>query len=342
MGRGLTTLTAVVVAMTLGPDAGAAQDRGLLARLSAEPDAPVTATDPAGLEARIRARLGGLDARTSLFARHLPTGREVAVRPDLPMNTLSVIKVPIMLRAFRDAEAGRLDPGARRLVEPGDMRRGSGLLQTFEPGLRPTVRDLVTQMIITSDNTATDMRIDEVGLERVNLLLDSLGLPGTRLKATTGELFRETWIDTDPSHASLGDREVYERGFPSDSGAAERFFALEGDSARWLGRSTARETVELLARLVEGDLAGPESTEAMMGILNRQFYATRLPRFARGVQVAHKTGDWPPYAGNDVGILFYDGGPTAVAVYTNQSRGSFLELERTLGRIAEELVAAWR
>ena len=52
--------------------------------------------------------------------------------------------------------------------------------------------------------------------------------------------------------------------------------------------------------------------------------------------MAHKTGDWPPYAGNDVGILYYEGGPTVIAVFTNQNTGDFIELESTLGRIAED------
>jgi len=82
----------------------------------------------------------------------------------------------------------------------------------------------------------------------------------------------------------------------------------------------------------------------MVGILQRQLYDSRLPRRVQwqGVTVAHKTGDWPPIAGNDVGILFYDGGPAIVSVFTNQNTGDFFELEETLGRIAEDVVEAWR
>ena len=79
-------------------------------------------------------------------------------------------------------------------------------------------------------------------------------------------------------------------------------------------------------------------------MLRDQFYSPRLPHFVRweGVSVAHKTGDWPPIAGNDVGIFFYEGGPTVVAAFTNQNTGDFMELEATLGRIASDLVRAWR
>lgn len=308
-----------------------------------EPEGPPPASADATLESRVRASLDSLKARTSLYARHIPTGREIAIRADEPMNTLSVIKLPVMVLAFRDAEAGRLDLDARRTVGPDDLRRGSGLLQTFAPGLQPTLRDLVTQMIVTSDNTATDMLIREVGLDRVNAWLAEAGYAETRLNRTTGDLFREVWIRADPANASLTDREVFERGFPRDSLASERSFALEGDSTRWLGRTTAREIARLLEDIQGGRLSTPEHATEMMEILEGQFYDTRLPRFLGSrARVAHKTGDWPPIAGNDVGILLYPGGPTVVAIFTNQNTGDFTALEDTLGRIALDLVKAWR
>ncbi|NNF25693.1 MAG: serine hydrolase [Gemmatimonadetes bacterium] len=315
----------------------------------AAPEEP--AADPAegstqtgSLEDRVTRRLEALDARTSLYAKHLPTGREIALRADVPMNTLSVIKVPIMARAFLDHAEGEMDLDSRVEVTPEDMRRGSGLLQTFAPGLEPTLRDLVTQMIITSDNTATDMVIRAVGMERVNALLEERGYDQTRLKLTTGDLFLETWTRTDPALDSMSHRTVYERGFPSDEGAGPRFFELEGDSTVWLGRTTAREMGRFLEEIHDAALAPEDASQEMLAILGQQFYTTRLPRRVRfqGVNVAHKTGDWPPYAGNDVGILFYEGGPTIISVFTNQNRGDFFELEDTLGRIAEDIVSAWK
>ena len=135
------------------------------------------------LSARIENRLDGLEASSSLYAKHLPSGREIAVRADRPMNTLSVIKIPVMVQAFRDAASGRLDLDTRYPIGSDDMRRGSGLIQTFSPGLNPTLRGLVTQMIITSDNTATDMVIEAVGMARVNQLLEAEGYAQTRFEA---------------------------------------------------------------------------------------------------------------------------------------------------------------
>ena len=295
------------------------------------------------LAARIEARLDALDAKTSFYAKHLPTGREIAIRADEPMNALSVIKIPILVLAYRDAEAGDLDLDERYRIRPEDMRGGSGLLRTFAPGVEPTYRDILTQMIITSDNTATDVVIGRLGQDRVNAMLAELGYEQTRLRATTGELFRALWELADPANASLTDREVFEQGFPSDPEAVGRTFEFEGDSTAWLGRITAREIARMLEEIEEGELASRESSDEMIGILRRQLYSSRLPQRLRGMaSIAHKTGDWPPYAGNDVGILFYEDGPIVVAVFTNQNRGDFFELEATLGRIAVDLVEGWR
>ncbi len=295
------------------------------------------------LASRIEASLDALNAKTSFYAKHLPSGREIAIRADEPMNALSVIKIPIMVLAYRDADAGALDLDERYQIQPEDMRRGSGLLQSFTPGIDPTYRDIITQMIITSDNTATDVVIKRLGLERVNTMLAELGFEQTRLRATTGELFRAVLALADPLNASLSDREVFESGFPSDPEAAVRSFGFEGDSAQWLGRITAREISGMLEAIQENELASPESSDEMISILRRQFYSSRLPQQLRGrASIAHKTGDWPPHAGNDVGIIYYEGGPTVVAVFTNQNQGDFFELEAALGSIAVDLVDSWR
>lgn len=289
------------------------------------------------------AQLDALSARSSIYAKHIPSGKTIELRADVPMNTLSVIKIPIMILAFRDAEAGKLDLGKRYTIRAEDMRRGSGLLQTFDVGLAPTYRDIIEQMIITSDNTATDIMIRTVGRDRVNAMLAELGFRETRLNRSTGELFREVFIAADPKNASMTDREVYERGSPNDPGAAARSFAFEGDSTKWLGRTTAREMAVMMEGILDAKYASKASSESMLGILRRQFYASRIPRRIQfRARVAHKTGDWPPIAGNDVGIIFYPGGPSVMSVFTNQNTGNFVELEATLGRIAERIVDDWK
>jgi beta-lactamase class A len=296
------------------------------------------------LEATVRARLDSLNAHSTFYAKQLSTGREVAIRADEPMNTASVIKIPVMILAFRDADAGRLDLDARYTIRAEDLRRGTGLLQGFAVGLQPTVRDLITQMIITSDNTATDIMIGKVGLARVNRMLDSLGYRNTRLQSTVGQAFRGLFEALDPKYASMTDREVFERGSPNDSGAARRNLAFVLDSSKWLGRTTAREISRLLEQIERGQLASQRSTTEMRRILRQQVYTSRLPQRVRfRITMGHKTGDWPPLLGNDVGIMYAPppSGPIVIAVFTNDNRGSFFDLEATEGRLAEDVLNAW-
>jgi beta-lactamase class A len=306
------------------------------------PPAPV-GLDSAALLATIRAILDSLPAETALHAKHLPTGREIAIRADRPMNTASVIKIPVMVLAYRDVEAGGpMILEARRLIGPDDLRRGSGLLQTFEIGLNPTWRDIITQMIVTSDNTATDILIAKVGRDRVNRMLDSLGYRHTLIQMTTGRLFRAVWESADTSLAALSDREIFDRGFPADSGAPRRMASLVADQRWWLGRTTARESSRLLEQLEKGELAGRRATEEMRVILRRQFYSSRLPARLRGrAAIGHKTGDWPPYLANDVGIIYAPSGPIVISAFATENRGRFEDLETAIGRIAELIFEAW-
>ena len=315
---------------------------GFLVLLPAAPAALAADDAVAALEKTVRGRLDALDAKSALYAKHLATGREIAIRADEPVNTVSVIKIPIMVLAYRDAEAGRLSLDERHVITREEMRRGTGILQSFAVGLNPTWRDLVTQMIVTSDNTATDILIARLGRERVNQMLDALRYRETRLRMTIGELFRGVWEQLDPKNASLSDREVFERGFPDDAAAPARYLSYVGDPSKWFGRTTAREMSLMLEQLEKGDLAGPASTEEMIRILKRQLYFSRLPQRIRfRASVGHKTGDWPPIIGNDVGLIYSDAGPIVVSVFTNQNRGSFFELEAAIGRIAEDLLDAW-
>lgn len=294
------------------------------------------------LENLVKARLDGLPARSTAHAKHLPSGREIEVRADEPVNTVSVIKLAIMVLAYRESEAGRLSLDERHTLTPEEMRRGTGVLQGFAPGLSPTFRDLVNQMIVTSDNTATDVLVAKLGLARVNEMLKSLGYAETRLQMTIGALFRGVWEAKETAYRTLSDREVFERGFPDGEGVEALYRAYVTDSSKWLGRTTARETSRLLESLQKGELAGPRSTEEMLETLKRQLYFSRLPQRIRSrVVVGHKTGDWPPLIGNDVGIVYAKSGPIVVSIFTNDNRGDFFELEATLGRIAEDLLFAW-
>ncbi|HEX5200443.1 MAG TPA: serine hydrolase, partial [Actinoplanes sp.] len=59
------------------------------------------------------------------------------------------------------------------------------------------------------------------------------------------------------------------------------------------------------------------------------------------VSVGHKTGDWEPQIGNDVGIVFAPGGPIVMAAFTNANMGPMWKLNAALGKVAEDVLNAW-
>ena len=78
----------------------------------------------------LEAELDRFPARTSIYLKHLKTGEEAAVRAADSFNSQSVIKVPIMVRAFQLADEGKLDLDERVTLRRADLRDGTGVFRT--------------------------------------------------------------------------------------------------------------------------------------------------------------------------------------------------------------------
>ncbi len=118
-----------------------------------------------------------------IHAIDLTTGQTFAVRDDLVFPQASAIKIPILLELFRRSEG---DPGLlRKRVELTDEVRtaGSGVLQVLtDGGSALSLEDYAIYMIMVSDNTATNVLIDELGMDAINELSAALGAPSTLLQ----------------------------------------------------------------------------------------------------------------------------------------------------------------
>src|SRR5215471_10641640 len=147
-----------------------------------------------GLTRLLEAELSRFPAKTGVYVKHMTTGEEAGVRDHEQFNSASVIKLTVMVIAYQMADEKRLNLDERVEMKKSDYRGGSGVLRSFSVGLAPTIRDLITQMIITSDNTATDLMIAKVGgVDRVNAWLKENGYTELRLVHTTYELFRQRY-----------------------------------------------------------------------------------------------------------------------------------------------------
>ena len=129
----------------------------------------------------IPARVRALPGTVCLWLENLKTGETVRVNPDAPVIAASVIKLAVLLEAFRRFDDGTLDPNETCAVRPEDKVPSCGALTYLHDGLEVTLRDLATLMIILSDNTATNILIDRLGIENVNRTLDAIARGQNRI-----------------------------------------------------------------------------------------------------------------------------------------------------------------
>jgi beta-lactamase class A len=151
--------------------------------------APVDAQDEhlAILSTRLQAELETLvhdyEGVAGVHVVDLTSGERFAVRDDFLFPQASAIKVSILIELFRRAES---EPGLlRKRVEMTDAVRtgGSGVLQVLtDGGSALSLEDHAIYMILHSDNTATNVLIDELGMDAINALSASLGAQRTLLQ----------------------------------------------------------------------------------------------------------------------------------------------------------------
>jgi beta-lactamase class A len=134
------------------------------------------------LSQRLTQEAAAVPAVAGLTILDLVTGRRVAVNGDEVFPTASTIKIHVLAQLFRRAEAGELDLSQRILVDRTMLVAGSGVLAYLEDQEQPTIRNLATLMIISSDNTATNLCIDLATMDGTNALLAQLGLEKTRVR----------------------------------------------------------------------------------------------------------------------------------------------------------------
>lgn len=281
---------------------------GLWAQTPAAPQAPL-----ARLQANIERITRSVNADWGIYIKCLETGEEISLDAGRQMDTMSVIKIPLMMEAFRQIEEGKFKLTDTITLKESDKRPGTGIIRSLDPGAVLSMKDLLTLMIIVSDNTATDLLFDKVGgPEAVNALMKQYGLPTTRAVAVGSAWFKAL------------------REAPSP-------MAFHQDGKHPFGLSSARDMGKLLEMLEQGKVVNPKASETMLQIMRGQVYSSRLPKYIVGARVPHKTGDFLPYIGNDVGVIEMPGKTVVIAVFTAHHYGIGANLEDAIGRIAEQV-----
>ncbi len=284
---------------------------------------------PNSLTDRVRALASQHHGDVALFAENLTTHESIAISPDTPVQTASVIKLAILYEALEQIRNGNAHWSDPITLKPEEQVPGSGVLLFFDTPLQLTFKDALSMMVSLSDNTATNLVIDHLGIARIDERIAALGLKNTYL-------YKKVFMPV-PAGTAL----------PSD-------FKTFG-----LGKTTAREMATVMTRLVTCDLGPKEGATAAsdgalcavaLHMLHVQFYRNAAPRYldglpgAAGDSIANKTGSLNAVR-NDVAAVSTRNGLVVLACFTynnqDQTWGAEQEGELTIAKIAREIVHAW-
>ena len=281
---------------------------------------------PSPLQARVEAVAAAHHGKVALFAENLQTHETVAIAPDTPVQTASVIKLAILYEALEQISAGKIHLDDRINEVAEDRVPGSGILTLLDAPRSLTFKDVLTLMIMMSDNAAANLAMDHVGIANVNARMAKLGLSNTYL-------YKKVFTPVAPGTKMPDDQKKF-----------------------GLGKTTAREMATLMTKFVQCDLSEPALTTdealctAALHMLHVQFYRSAIPRYldgtpgATGDSIANKTGSLDAVR-NDVAAISTKNGMVVIAAFTyenaDHSWGAEQEGELTIAKLARVITETW-
>jgi beta-lactamase class A len=214
----------------------------------------------------------------------LTTGRELLVHPDEIFPQASSIKIAVLAELYhQDAQSSEGVHGKARLLDPYKLRSedlvaDSAIMGGLTPGVTQlTNRDLATMMVAVSDNSATNVLIDRVGMDNVRRLTEGLGLKNTQLRRKMMDL----------KAAAEGRENI----------------------------STPREMMHFLEALYRGKVIAPQLQDDFLAVLATP-KDSWLPReLPPDLRIANKPGSLEGVR-NDSGIVFVHNRPYVICVMT--------------------------
>ena len=238
-------------------------------------------------------------------AREIGSDRELSYRAGEPVVAASVFKLPVLVELFRQADAGQVDLTEQLEVPVDGRAEGPTGLSIFRDPVRLSWRDLATSMMVVSDNAATDVVCERVGLDAVNATMAGFGLDSTWIASDCRGIFALVYEDVGI--------ESFDQ-FPEEFGPEllDRQRCLDPQQTN---RTTARDMSRLLELVWTGQAASEAACAEMRSILSNQVWPYRL---AAGfpedsVTTSGKTGTLLGWR-NEVGVVERKGTDRSVAV----------------------------
>lgn len=282
------------------------------------------------LDAQVKAIVAAHQGKVAVYARQLNTGKELAIDADTPVQTASVIKLAILYEAMIEVREGRAKLDETITMPKGYAVGGSGILQFFDAPMTLTLKDVLTFMVIESDNTATDLAIDRFTVKAVDDRMAQLGLANTYL---------------------------YKRVMKPAVGTLPADYAKFG-----LGKTTAREMAELMTDIGEcklhpgakrGEFAPVDDGDravckVFLTMLTKQLGRNTIPRYLDPIggegAIASKTGSLNQVR-NDVALVAGKSGVMVLSIFTWDNKSTLWTIdnegENTISKIARTIQQAW-
>lgn len=229
-------------------------------------------------------RISQFQGETGILIKDLEMSWEISFNKEKLFPSASLVKIPIMLSCFMAAQEGRLKLEDSLRLKRSYKTGGSGVLKDLSAGSKVTIEELIKLMITDSDNTATNMLIDLLGLDYLNKSFKDLGLKNTNLSRR------------------MLDFKYRKKG-------VENF-------------TTAEDAAYLLGKFYRKEFINSEISEKCIWFLMQQKKNDRIPaKLPVGTIVAHKTGLERNIC-HDVGIVYTAKGNFLICVLTKNANNS--------------------
>lgn len=221
------------------------------------------------MEKEIIKMLENICGHISFYYKNLVTGKIIKYNEEEPMLSTSLIKLPILVECFNQIKNGIINKDDIFITKESEKVPSCGALNYMKENLKVTLEDLYTLMIILSDNYATNILIDKLGIDNINKTIKEIGLRNTILNR---KMF-------DSKKAELG---------------------LEN-------YTSSQDMAYLLEKIYNKELIDEQYSEEMINIMKNQRLNGKIPFFLQSlnpkVEIAHKTGE-DNNTTHDVGIVF--------------------------------------
>ncbi|MDN5317916.1 MAG: beta-lactamase class [Thermoanaerobacterium sp.] len=244
----------------------------------------------------IKGFVNSTDGNIGVSIKNLKTGERIDVNEEMMFPSASTIKILIMAQIYKMAKEGYIRLTDNIVLSDFMKTAGSGILYQLNSKHKFTIEELITLMIIISDNTAANVLIDIADMKNINRMAEDLGMLHTKIQRKMMDF-----------EAAKSGKDNY---------------------------TCPKDMTHLLELIHDGKVVDEEYSNMMLDILKKQQDLGRLDLYLPDdVLIAHKPGELKLLE-HDVGIVFLENCQYIISVMTN-NLSTNLDGRKAIGKISK-------